>query len=30
MQDAKGHIYICGLKALEDGVNQALGDIARG
>ena len=30
MQDPKGHIYICGLKAMEDGVNEALSDIARG
>ncbi|WP_158970971.1 benzoyl-CoA 2,3-epoxidase subunit BoxA [Chachezhania sediminis] len=30
MQDPKGHIYICGLKAMEQGVEQALSDIARG
>ncbi len=26
----KGHIYICGLKAMEHGVEEALSDIARG
>lgn len=30
MQDPKGHIYICGLKAMEHGVEAALSDIARG
>ena len=29
MQDPKGHIYICGLKAMEHGVEEALSDIAR-
>jgi benzoyl-CoA 2,3-dioxygenase component A len=30
MKDPKGHIYICGLKAMEKGVEEALSDIARG
>ncbi len=30
MQAPKGHIYICGLKAMEHGVEEALSDIARG
>ena len=30
LQDPKGHIYICGLKAMEHGVEAALSDIARG
>ena len=30
MHDPKGHIYICGLKAMEHGVEEALSDIARG
>ncbi|SLN70458.1 Benzoyl-CoA oxygenase component A [Falsiruegeria litorea R37] len=30
LQDPKGHIYICGLKAMEQGVEEALKDIARG
>jgi len=30
LQDPKGHIYICGLKAMEQGVEEALSDIARG
>lgn len=30
MCDPKGHIYICGLKAMEQGVEEALSDIARG
>jgi benzoyl-CoA 2,3-dioxygenase component A len=30
MQDPSGHIYICGLKAMEQGVEEALSDIARG
>ena len=30
IQDPKGHIYMCGKRAMEDGVNQALSDIARG
>jgi len=30
MADPKGHIYICGLKAMEHGVEEALSDIARG
>ncbi len=29
MTDPKGHIYICGLKAMEQGVEEALSDIAR-
>tara|TARA_R110002020_G_scaffold370688_2_gene582302 strand:- start:5350 stop:6528 length:1179 start_codon:yes stop_codon:yes gene_type:complete len=29
MKDPKGYIYICGLKAMEQGVDQALSDIAR-
>ncbi|WP_164661348.1 benzoyl-CoA 2,3-epoxidase subunit BoxA [Tropicibacter sp. Alg240-R139] len=29
LQDPKGHIYICGLKAMEQGVEEALKDIAR-
>lgn len=29
LQDPKGHIYICGLKAMEQGVEEALSDIAR-
>lgn len=28
--DPDGHIYICGLKAMEQGVEEALKDIARG
>lgn len=30
LQDPKGHIYICGLKDMEQGVQEALSDIARG
>lgn len=30
LQDPKGHIYICGLKVMEQGVEEALSDIARG
>lgn len=30
IQSPKGHIYVCGKRAMEDGVNQALADIARG
>lgn len=30
LKDPKGHIYICGLKAMEQGVEEALSDIARG
>jgi benzoyl-CoA 2,3-dioxygenase component A len=30
LKDSKGHIYICGLKAMEQGVEEALSDIARG
>ncbi len=30
LQDPKGHIFLCGLKAMEQGVEQALCDIARG
>lgn len=30
LQDPKGYIYICGLKAMEQGVEEALKDIARG
>jgi benzoyl-CoA 2,3-dioxygenase component A len=30
LQDPDGYIYICGLKAMEQGVEQALSDIARG
>lgn len=30
LHDPKGHIYICGLKAMEQGVEEALSDIARG
>lgn len=30
LRDPNGHIYICGLKAMEHGVNEALSDIARG
>jgi len=30
LKDPKGHIYICGLKAMEQGVEEALRDIARG
>lgn len=30
LRDPKGHIYICGLKAMEQGVEEALKDIARG
>lgn len=30
LQDANGYIYICGLKAMEQGVEEALSDIARG
>jgi len=29
MNDPKGYIYICGLKAMEQGVEEALSDIAR-
>lgn len=29
MRDPRGHIYICGLKAMEHGVDEALSDIAR-
>jgi len=29
LKDPKGHIYICGLKAMEQGVEEALSDIAR-
>ena len=29
LQDPKGYIYICGLKAMEQGVEEALSDIAR-
>lgn len=29
LQDPKGHIYICGLKDMEQGVQEALSDIAR-
>jgi benzoyl-CoA 2,3-epoxidase subunit A len=29
LKDPKGHIYICGLKAMEHGVEEALSDIAR-
>jgi benzoyl-CoA 2,3-dioxygenase component A len=30
LTDAGGHIYVCGLKAMEHGVEEALSDIARG
>lgn len=30
LQDPNGYIYICGLKAMEHGVEEALADIARG
>jgi benzoyl-CoA 2,3-epoxidase subunit A len=30
LEDPKGHIYVCGLRAMENGVQQALSDIARG
>ncbi|MAY85476.1 MAG: benzoyl-CoA 2,3-epoxidase subunit BoxA [Pseudooceanicola sp.] len=30
LSDPQGHIYICGLKAMEKGVEEALSDIARG
>jgi len=30
LQDADTHIYVCGLKAMEQGVDQALSDIAQG
>ncbi len=30
LRDPKGHVYVCGLKAMEQGVNEALADIARG
>ncbi|MFK7751045.1 MAG: benzoyl-CoA 2,3-epoxidase subunit BoxA [Sedimentitalea sp.] len=30
LTDPKGHIYICGLKAMEQGVEEAMRDIARG
>ncbi len=30
LQNPKGYIYICGLKAMEQGVEEALSDIARG
>lgn len=30
LQNPKGHIYVCGLKAMEQGVEEALRDIARG
>ena len=30
LQDPNGYIYICGLKAMEQGVEEALSDIARG
>ncbi|MCB1363844.1 MAG: benzoyl-CoA 2,3-epoxidase subunit BoxA [Rhodobacteraceae bacterium] len=30
LKNPKGHIYICGLKAMEHGVEEALSDIARG
>jgi benzoyl-CoA 2,3-dioxygenase component A len=30
MRDAKAHFYVCGLKAMEQGVEEALCDIARG
>ncbi|MBL4768691.1 MAG: benzoyl-CoA 2,3-epoxidase subunit BoxA [Rhodobacteraceae bacterium] len=30
LQNPKGHIYICGLKVMEQGVEEALSDIARG
>lgn len=30
LQDPNGYIYICGLKAMEQGVEQAFSDIARG
>lgn len=30
MSDPNGHIYVCGLKAMEQGVEEALSDIARG
>jgi len=30
LRDPNGYIYICGLKAMEQGVEQALSDIARG
>ncbi len=29
LRDPKGHVYVCGLKAMEQGVNEALADIAR-
>ena len=29
LTDPKGHIYVCGLKAMEKGVEEALSDIAR-
>lgn len=29
LQDEKTHIYICGLKAMEQGVDEALADVAR-
>ena len=30
LQDAQTHFYVCGLKSMEEGVLQALRDIARG
>ena len=30
LQDPNGYIYLCGLKAMESGVEEALSDIARG
>ena len=30
MRDPAGYIYVCGKRAMEDGVNEALSDIARG
>ena len=29
MQDPKAHFYVCGLKAMDEGVEQAFEDIAR-
>ena len=30
LKDGQTHIYVCGLKAMEEGVLQALRDIAQG
>lgn len=29
LRDAKTHLYVCGLKAMDDGVEQALADVSR-